>query len=101
MRQNTPVRSQSPAVHNPFGFRHTDPGPRRGDWSSLLDGEEEVGRALRTRDAVKPLFVSVGHRMTIAAACAYTLHLARDFRQPETTRRADALCRRALKAAML
>ncbi|MCQ6246016.1 endonuclease V [Streptomyces malaysiensis] len=84
---------------NLFGFRHADPGPRRGDWSSLLDGDEEVGRALRTRDAVKPLFVSVGHRVTITDACAYTLHLARDFRQPETTRRADALCRRALKAA--
>ncbi|NUH39229.1 endonuclease V [Streptomyces samsunensis] len=84
---------------NLFGFRHTDPGPRRGDWSSLLDGDEEVGRALRTRDGVKPLFVSVGHRVTITDACAYTLHLARDFRQPETTRRADALCRRALKAA--
>ncbi|MEU9964394.1 endonuclease V [Streptomyces malaysiensis] len=86
---------------NLFGFRHADPGPRRGDWSSLLDGDEEVGRALRTRDAVKPLFVSVGHRVTITDACAYTLHLARDFRQPETTRRADALCRRALKAATL
>ncbi|MCM3812526.1 endonuclease V [Streptomyces sp. DR7-3] len=84
---------------NLFGFRHADPGPRRGDWSSLLDGDEEVGRALRTRDGVKPLFVSVGHRVTITDACAYTLHLARDFRQPETTRRADALCRRALKAA--
>ncbi|MFD8286120.1 endonuclease V [Streptomyces solisilvae] len=84
---------------NLFGFRHADPGPRRGDWAPLLDGEEEVGRALRTRDGVKPLFVSVGHRVTITDACAYTLHLARDFRQPETTRRADALCRRALKAA--
>ncbi|PNG91841.1 MULTISPECIES: endonuclease V [Streptomyces] len=86
---------------NLFGFRHADPGPRRGDWAPLLDGEEEVGRALRTRDGVKPLFVSVGHRVTITDACAYTLHLARDFRQPETTRRADALCRRALKAATL
>ncbi|GLV79498.1 endonuclease V [Streptomyces hygroscopicus subsp. hygroscopicus] len=84
---------------NPFGFRHADPGPRRGDWSPLLDGGEEVGRALRTRDGVKPLFVSVGHRVTIADACAYTLHLARDYRLPETTRRADALCRRALKDA--
>ncbi|WP_055548852.1 endonuclease V [Streptomyces sp. NBRC 110028] len=81
---------------NPFAFRHAPPGPRRGDWTPLLDGDEEVGRALRTRDGVKPVFVSVGHRVTIEDACAYTLHLARDYRQPETTRRADALCRRAL-----
>ncbi|MET7904914.1 endonuclease V [Streptomyces sp. NPDC005336] len=81
---------------NPFTVRHDAPGPRRGDWSPLLYGDEEVGRALRTQDGVKPVFVSVGHRVGIADACAYTLHLARDYRQPETTRRADALCRRAL-----
>ncbi len=84
---------------NPFTFRHAGPGPRRGDWSPLLDGDEEVGRALRTRDGVKPVFVSVGHRIDLDAACAHTLHLARDYRQPETTRRADALCRRALADA--
>ncbi|WP_065965916.1 endonuclease V [Streptomyces sparsogenes] len=84
---------------NPFTFHHDAPGPRRGDWSPLLDGAEEVGRALRTQDGVKPVFVSVGHRVTLAAACAYALHLARDYRLPETTRRADALCRQALAAA--
>lgn len=81
---------------NPFTFRHDPPGPRRGDWTPLLDGDEEVGRTLRTRDGVKPVFVSVGHRVTLDEACAHTLALARDYRQPETTRRADALCRRAL-----
>ncbi|MEU3654137.1 endonuclease V [Streptomyces sp. NPDC032161] len=84
---------------NPFTFTYEQPGPRRGDWSPLLDGEEEVGRALRTRDGVKPVFVSVGHRTGLDNACAHTLLLARDFRQPETTRRADALCRRALREA--
>lgn len=84
---------------NPFTFTFEEPGPRRGDWSPLLDGEEEVGRALRTQDGVKPVFVSVGHRTGLDNACAHTLLLARDFRQPETTRRADALCRKALRAA--
>ncbi|WP_431041386.1 endonuclease V [Streptomyces sp. P1-3] len=81
---------------NPFTFGFTDPGARRGDWSPLLDGAEEVGRALRTRDGVKPVFVSVGHRVGLPAACAWTLHLAPAYRLPETTRRADALCREAL-----
>ncbi|MBH5337791.1 endonuclease V [Streptomyces pactum] len=82
---------------NPFTFRFTAPGPRRGDAAPLLDGDEEVGRALRTRDGVKPVFVSVGHRVGLPEACAHTLSLARDYRLPETTRRADALCRQALR----
>ncbi|MFB6985368.1 endonuclease V [Streptomyces sp. NPDC056178] len=84
---------------NPFTFSYEQPGSRRGDWSPLLDGVEVVGRALRTQDGVKPVFVSVGHRTGLDNACAHTLRLARDFRQPETTRRADALCRRALGEA--
>ncbi|MFD7068775.1 endonuclease V [Streptomyces sp. NPDC059913] len=84
---------------NPFTFTYEQPGPRRGDRSPLLDGKEEVGAALRTQDGVKPVFVSVGHRTGLDNACAHTLLLARGFRQPETTRRADALCRRVLREA--
>jgi deoxyribonuclease V len=84
---------------NPFTFRYDEPGPRRGDFAALLDGTEEVGRALRTQSGVKPVFVSVGHRVGLDNACAHTLALARRYRQPETTRHADALCRRALKEA--
>ncbi|MEU5339841.1 MULTISPECIES: endonuclease V [unclassified Streptomyces] len=83
---------------NPFTFTYEAPGAPRGSASPLLAGEEEVGRALRTQAGVAPVFVSVGHRVTLDTACAHTLHLAPRFRQPETTRLADALCRRALKA---
>ncbi|MGW4397723.1 endonuclease V [Amycolatopsis nivea] len=84
----------------PFTFSYAQPGPLRGDWSPLLDGTEVVGRALRTRPDVKPVFVSVGHRIGLAEACAATLALAPDYRLPETTRRADSLCRRALADAL-
>ncbi|MEU4145761.1 endonuclease V [Streptomyces parvulus] len=84
---------------NPFTFAYDDPDTPRGSTSPLLDGAEEVGRALRTRAAVKPVFVSVGHRVGLDNACAHTLALAPAFRLPETTRRADALCRAALRAA--
>ncbi|MFI6863661.1 endonuclease V [Streptomyces sp. NPDC050421] len=84
---------------NPFTFSYEQPGPHRGDRSPLLDGDEVVGQALRTQDGTKPVYVSVGHRTGLDNACAHTLLLARDFRQPETTRRADALCRRALREA--
>ncbi len=100
---------------NPFTFRYTPPGPDRGAVSPLLDDRpgttdapgsggtaggaghpEEVGRALRTQTGVKPVFVSVGHRVDLDRACAHTLHLAPKYRLPETTRAADSLCRRAL-----
>ncbi|MGW8886553.1 endonuclease V [Streptomyces sp. NPDC055749] len=84
---------------NPFTFHYEAPGPLRGDTSPLLDGEEEVGRAVRTQEGTKPVFVSVGHRIGLDNACAHTLRLARRFRQPETTRRADALCRQTLREA--
>ncbi|MEV0977494.1 endonuclease V [Streptomyces sp. NPDC049915] len=84
---------------NPFTFAYDEPDAPRGSSSPLLAGEEEVGRALRTRDGVKPVFVSVGHRVSLAGACAHTLALTPAYRLPETTRRADALCRRALQEA--
>lgn len=84
---------------NPFTFTHSAPGTARGSSAPLLDGAEEVGRALRTRDGVKPVYVSVGHRVDLGHACAHTLALTPAHRLPETTRRADALCRRALAGA--
>lgn len=86
---------------NPFTFVHDDPGPARGSTSPLLAGTEEVGQALRTRDGVKPVFVSAGHRVTVGNACAHTLALTPRHRLPESTRRADALCRRALREAQV
>lgn len=83
---------------NPFTFSYEEPDAPRGSSSPLLAGEEEVGRALRTQQDVKPVFVSIGHRVSLDNACAHTLRLAPRFRLPETTRRADALCRKALKA---
>ncbi|MFI7336523.1 endonuclease V [Streptomyces sp. NPDC050085] len=81
---------------NPFAFTHAAPGRERGSAAALLDGTEEAGRALRTRADVKPVYVSVGHRVSLAHACAHTLALTPAYRLPETTRRADRLCRDAL-----
>jgi deoxyribonuclease V len=73
--------------------RYDEPGPRRGDWSPLVDGGEVVGRVLRTRDGVRPVYVSVGHRLGLDAACALALRLTPAYRLPETTRAADHLSR--------
>ncbi|MET7982993.1 MULTISPECIES: endonuclease V [unclassified Streptomyces] len=84
---------------NPFAFSYEEPGVPRGSASPLLAGTEEVGRALRTQDGVKPVFVSVGHRVDLDNACAHTLALTPKYRLPESTRRADSLCGRALREA--
>ncbi|MFC4033445.1 endonuclease V [Streptomyces polygonati] len=82
---------------SPFTFGFESPGPRRGDSAPLVDDGEIVGRALRTQDRVKPVFVSVGSAIGIENACAHTLHLARRYRLPETTRWADRISRSRLR----
>ena len=69
------------------------PGPDRGDWSPVTAEGEIVGRALRTRRGIKPVYVSVGHRFTLDSACELVLRLAPRYRLPETTRTADHLGR--------
>jgi len=78
----------------------SEPGTRRGEATDVLLDGEVVGRALRTRDGVKPVFVSVGHAIGLDTACAQVLALTPRYRQPETTRQADQLCRRALFEAV-
>lgn len=73
------------------------PADRRGATAGLVVDGEIVGRALRTRESVKPVFVSVGHRIDLDRACVEVLRLCTEFRLPETTRRADALGRAALR----
>jgi deoxyribonuclease V len=76
------------------------PADRRGEWAALVDGGEILGRVLRTRAGVKPVFVSVGHRIDLATATALTMALTPRYRLPETTRAADHACRAALTAAV-
>ena len=72
-------------------------GERRGARSPLVDSGETVGAVLRTRSGVKPVFVSVGHRIGLDRACELTLALTPRYRLPETTRAADRACRDLLR----
>jgi deoxyribonuclease V len=67
------------------------PETPRGSTSPLLDKGERIGMALRTRDGVKPVYVSVGHRLSLEAAVDITLKCAIRYRLPEPTRLADQL----------
>lgn len=70
---------------------HREPGSRRGSRVPLRDGGEVIGTVLRTRDGVKPVFVSVGHKVDLRTAERIVLECAVRFRLPEPTRCADRL----------
>lgn len=79
---------------------HGEPGLDRGSTAPLVDRGEVVGSVLRTQKNVKPLFVSVGHRVSLDTACSWILRLAKSYRQPEPIRLANQLAN-ALRARNL
>ena len=75
---------------------HPTPPDRRGAWTPLADageshGSEIIGAVLRTRKGVKPLYVSIGHRVSLETAIAWTMACCTKYRLPETTRWAHRL----------
>lgn len=67
---------------------YRDPGTSRGCATRLRHRGDVVGLVLRTRKAVKPVFVSIGHRAELAGARRLVLSTARPFRLPEPQRMA-------------
>ncbi|MGK7346499.1 MAG: deoxyribonuclease V [Candidatus Nitrospinota bacterium M3_3B_026] len=67
---------------------YREPGRRRGCKTALKYNGETIGAVLRTREGVKPVFVSVGHRVDLGAAVRLTLRAAKGFRLPEPIRAA-------------
>jgi deoxyribonuclease V len=66
--------------------QHDEPGQEPGDYTYLLAEGEVIGAVLRTRPRVKPVFVSIGHRVDLATGIEYVLACCRGYRLPETTR---------------
>jgi deoxyribonuclease V len=71
--------------------RHKPVGVGKGSRQPLIDKGEIVGMVLRTRANVKPVYVSVGHRVSLETAVGYVLHCTPKYRLPETTRQAHKL----------
>lgn len=76
---------------------------QRGSRSPLVDPGtgEELGWALRTRDRVRPIYVSIGHRIDLPTAADLILRLTPGgrYRFPESTRRADRLASELKRAS--
>ncbi|MBC1238355.1 MULTISPECIES: deoxyribonuclease V [Nostoc] len=71
--------------------QHEELPETRGNWRSLRHQGEIIGAVLRSRTGVKPLYVSSGHRISLATAIDYVLRCTPKYRLPETTRIADKL----------
>lgn len=70
---------------------HKPVAHRRGAWQPLWHRGERVGAVLRTRDGVRPVYVSVGHKVSLESAIGIVLACAPQYRLPETTRAAHRL----------
>ena len=69
---------------------HREPGERRGAHAALRDRSETIGEVLRTREGVAPVYVSVGHRVSLATARRLVLRFSPRFRVAVPIRAAHA-----------
>jgi deoxyribonuclease V len=73
---------------------HDEPPPEPGAYAPLEHRGEVIGAVLRTRRGVKPIYVSVGHLVTLDDAIAVTMACVTRYRIPEPTRLAHQLVTR-------
>ncbi|HSR66458.1 MAG TPA: deoxyribonuclease V [Acidobacteriota bacterium] len=77
---------------------HSVPAAQRGSIAPLLDKGEEIALVLRSRDNVKPIYVSSGYGLPLAECLRWTLQSLTRYRLPEPIRQADRYAALAKKA---
>ena len=65
---------------------HDMPALGRGNYAEIIDRGETIGVALRTRHKVKPVYVSIGHKIDLKSAVHWVLACCQGYRLPEPTR---------------
>lgn len=76
---------------NLFVGKHEELDLNKGSWQPLVDNDEIIGAVVRSRTKVKPIYVSIGHKISLTTAIKYVLQCTTKYRLPETTRYADRL----------
>ncbi len=66
--------------------KYTEPETEKGAYTHILDQDEIIGVALRTRTNVNVVYVSIGHRISLDTARMITMACCPKYRLPETTR---------------
>ena len=65
-----------------------EPGREKGSATDLVHREEVVGKVLRTRDGVSPVYVSAGNGIDLGSSVELVLACCTKYRLPESTRQA-------------
>jgi len=65
---------------------HEMPDEEPGSYTEIIDKGETIGAALRTKPGVKPVYVSIGHRVDLQTAIYWVMNCCRGYRLPEPTR---------------
>jgi len=65
---------------------YTEPENEPGDYSNLVDKDEIIGAVLRTKHGVKPVYVSIGHKISLDTATGWIINCCRGYRLPQPTR---------------
>lgn len=71
--------------------KHEAVATTKGSYQPLIDKGETIGIVLRSRDNVRPIYVSIGHKISLNTAVDYVIKCLTKYRLPETTRLADKL----------
>jgi len=67
---------------------HREVGAAKGSSVELLEGDEVIGRVVRTREGSKPVYISVGHRVSLETAVDWVFKLCGGYRLPVPVRQA-------------
>ncbi|MDD5082000.1 MAG: deoxyribonuclease V [Dehalococcoidales bacterium] len=77
--------------------QYQEPGFEAGSNAEIVDRDEVIGAAVRTRTGVKPVYVSIGHRLDLETAIYWAQQCCRGYRLPEPTRLAHLVAGSHLK----
>jgi deoxyribonuclease V len=65
---------------------YVEPAPAAGNFEELIDNGESIGVVLRTKNNVKPLFISIGNNIAIEDAVFWVMRCCRGYRLPKPIR---------------
>jgi deoxyribonuclease V len=66
--------------------RHEPVGEEAGSHAELIDNGEIIGAALRTRTGIRPIYISIGHKIDLSSALYWVMKCCHGYRLPEPTR---------------
>jgi deoxyribonuclease V len=79
---------------------YKEPGVKKGNQSPLRYNGRIIGAVLRTRDNVRPVFVSPGHMTDLKSSIKIILGCTGKYRIPEPIRRADFISKKIKKTLL-